>query len=809
MSIVKYVDELFLEKEELNKEQKFRDEEGLKKSIISQTGKPGIIKNNYTDPAFENGKVLVSSTPSPTPNSIYLTLKNKLLAIDKFGNFISYDISKNISELIDSSNNRIEIDLTVSETYYLKIKYKQSPIEIGKIVSIDIQGNVIGVGTEFTKILRGQPNFPSKIKFVNSSLNTLEYEVVDVLSDTQIILSGVFAAETNVNYKTIGTFSPGYVVPSLDKDIFQYDSCEFELITIQSVIAGEEFILAKIIVDGGTNNYIIEDLRTDQIYKSIADNLTSYLYDIYNPPTYFPFTLIGLESLKFNNPISTQTRNILQLGWGYRSTDWSYTYSALGVLTICFNNAEGGNFKLGDITGFNNDYFVDWRIYYNENYAKIISSTKDIGTGKVYFVVDSINPLFLIDTSQILRITPDFEEIEFRCYSETGDILNSNIQKLFPISEGVGTLEILPIEISGDLQEYNTQFRFKTVNSYTQWINLVSGNYYSESEWDSLGLPNLSQTLTSYIGGKFVPQVAPLGWYGNSTKELNGVSTQEISSSTFASLGGTGNRKFDLIVGINKKHQFFKGTSSLNFLGQQYFIVLDSTTTTKDGAVFLLQFKQNVNIAAWLSSGGSIVIVTNFSHDGGTGISTYDILKQFDLEEYEFMQELYSPNGIYIVATRDSSNNTWLLSETNNWNSFRTLDNSYLVPSADTGTWTLSGTEEDTIIRYKREGKQITVFFNIINSTISNNTWWVRFRLPFAFKTLSGVSSYYMGSGTYENPAIIISSPESGPTKLSVQSGGDLVYIYRAPHTSLYPDHFTGGVTGGLNVSGTFIAEID
>ena len=49
--------------------------------------------------------------------------------------------------------------------YWLKVTYKQSPIEVGTItIGGNTGGLMKGIGTKFTETLRGQPNFPSKIK---------------------------------------------------------------------------------------------------------------------------------------------------------------------------------------------------------------------------------------------------------------------------------------------------------------------------------------------------------------------------------------------------------------------------------------------------------------------------------------------------------------------------------------------------------------------------------------------------------------------------------------------------------------------
>lgn len=64
-------------------------------------------------------------------------------------------------------------------------------------VSVNTDGSLSGIGTEFTKILRGQPNFPVKVKF-ESTQNNGEYEVVSVSSDTSALLSGFIHVNNRV-----------------------------------------------------------------------------------------------------------------------------------------------------------------------------------------------------------------------------------------------------------------------------------------------------------------------------------------------------------------------------------------------------------------------------------------------------------------------------------------------------------------------------------------------------------------------------------------------------------------------------------
>jgi hypothetical protein len=114
-------------------------------------------------------------------------------------------------------------------------------------VNVNSDGSLSGIGTEFTKVLRGQPNFPVKVK-LDSTQNTEEYEVVSVSSDTSALLSGSFVNENGMKYSVIGTFTPGFQPTDENKMIYEYDSYSISVVDSadRPTISSDEFILAMI-----------------------------------------------------------------------------------------------------------------------------------------------------------------------------------------------------------------------------------------------------------------------------------------------------------------------------------------------------------------------------------------------------------------------------------------------------------------------------------------------------------------------------------------------------------------------------------
>lgn len=82
---------------------------------------------------------------------------------------------------------KITLDYS-TEKRWIVLSHDTTNEEIGT-VKISKQGVLSGEGTEFLSVLRGQPNYPTKVRF-NSKINTGDYEVVEVNSDSEAVISG-------------------------------------------------------------------------------------------------------------------------------------------------------------------------------------------------------------------------------------------------------------------------------------------------------------------------------------------------------------------------------------------------------------------------------------------------------------------------------------------------------------------------------------------------------------------------------------------------------------------------------------------
>jgi hypothetical protein len=246
--------------------------------------------------------------------------------------------------------------------YWVKISHRYLNTEVGT-VSINTAGQVSGVGTLFTEVLRSQTSkAPIKIKFYKESVlgvpqtvvNAEVYEVVDIVSDTNITLSGTFTAETGLSYIVVGAVSLGAAITTTQKEgLYSYDNCAVSLV-LESTIdtpptagytTNKDFYVARLRNVGGT--LTIQDKREDYFATSVA------------------VTDINLKE-KINFGDASVCKALL-------------TADFPAILTGCTGSVISGSFEL-----------TAGSIYYNgEVFEVLAQSVADIGeTGIYYFELD-------------------------------------------------------------------------------------------------------------------------------------------------------------------------------------------------------------------------------------------------------------------------------------------------------------------------------------------------------------------------------------------------------------------------------------
>lgn len=608
---IKFAPDLFLEVVELERFKQSLDEKGFRKNIIENSHSFGLVKNLTNDTTFQNGRVLRDLDAEGEK-----TIKIPFIAgVDRYGQFIVRDEVRSFPVPSDGS------------WYWVKVFHQYSNEEKG-LFSIDVNGNLVGdTDAELTKIFRGQPNFPTKVKFVNSSNNILEYDVLEIIDDQNAILShpalaqtgaSNFAAEDDLKIKIWGTFTPGILPPPQDRYPFQYDFCTIQLVEEETEntrplsVNGVEFFLARIKVDGG--DVIVQDKRI-QIWETKGAQKVLDITRAVNP-------LIGIESIKWNNILSPSEKNIVELAWGMRTQNWSVNTSQ-NILTF-EGSATGGKFKT--VTNFTNGDFNGWRLYSaNGFHSKVLSSVKQgSAINLILDVLDVDN--FSDDGGETFRnegedadwliVVPDADSINIKFTPNPEDEQPTYEQHFsFPINTLIGRCEVLVYKNPSCL--YNVQSQLQSFKEFTGWIPIPGdglNGYYKEESFDDSGNlkenigDRVKQTYTSDPELGFIELIlSPLAYSRFRIKVDKGdiIGVRELV--TFSE------NVYELKVGESKNYQHIVGSISLT--NDVYFTL--QKTDAVEGNEFRIHFEcdeiflntKKIFIAQEGTSPGSPVII--------------------------------------------------------------------------------------------------------------------------------------------------------------------------------------------------------
>lgn len=359
---------LFLEVNELNRMKKFLDEDGYKLLIKNLTKSFGIPlnSNNYFKVSKKTG-----SSDTVVINS-----------------GLAFDSNLNIIKLKDN----VELTIPYSNIkQWIVVNYTTSNNEEG-VVKISEQGVLSGVNTEFSSVLRGQPNFPTKVRFSNSNYNKEEYEVVDVTSDTEATLVGDFIAEDNLKYQVIGTFTPGFTPNDAEKMIYEYDDCNVSIIESEDVpsLSDNEYIIASVIYNNGLN---ITDERSRNAFNYIQEQDASTKI-ISNPLVALRKTELLKESMMLN----------IQFEWGYKVD--AYEVSTTSDYNI-FNITKGQSKYIGN-NNVTNGMFSGWLLFNRKN---MISVEIDTNINKTLYI-SKYNSNIVSGDNDDFVVIPNFSDIE-------------------------------------------------------------------------------------------------------------------------------------------------------------------------------------------------------------------------------------------------------------------------------------------------------------------------------------------------------------------------------------------------------------
>lgn len=638
---IKFVPNLFLEVVELQRFKDSLDKQGFRKALLEDSERFGLIKNQKTDPSFLNGKVERDLDVSGDK-----TIKiAELFGIDQFGEFIYQPSQRSI--VIPNDGN----------WYWVKVSWQKSTTEKGTF-SISANGNLVGsLDAELTSIFRGQPNFPTRIKFDNSSDNTLEYDVLQVIDDQHAIIQhpalnqlgvSAFVPETDLTFSIVGTFTPGVSISGADKFPFEYDYAQLSLVQENSLnpnvrpsyVADTEFYLARVKVV--SSNLVIQDKRIDY-WESKGSRRAIDIERNPNP-------LIGVETIKYNSETTDAADNIVEMGWGMRSQNWSVD-SSQNILTL-FGSATGGKYK--DPSDFQNGDFDGWRVYTQKNgkYSKVISSVKQgsaINLSLDVLDVDNYSPdggnTFDSSNGAYVLVVPDADSIDIKFIPDPADN-QPYMEKTFnfPINSLTGKCFVTVYKDPSVL--FNVQYRYKSYKDFTEYrpipSDTVHGYYAEESFFTTDGnfkpiVDRVIKTYTSSATAGFIElELAPFSLFYFKDLVFKGdIIGVKTTSSISAAL-------IQLKVGVDKRYQYFVGNITLPT--QDVYIAL-----SKVDAVEGNEFRIHFNCASLNLNGYKIVL----AQDNGNG--TYTTLKTIQQGDVYMMKNI--DGGIVFDCVFDDNGN--------------------------------------------------------------------------------------------------------------------------------------------------------
>lgn len=608
---IKFSPNLFLEVAELERFKDSLDKNGFRKNILENSVKFGFIKSNF-DLTFDNAKATVGldagfNISSPTVNG-EINIP-KIRAIDKSGRFI---YGNNIKKKFSGFPN--------NAWYWIRCEYAMSNDELGT-VTLSPNGNLTGTGTEFTKILRGNPNFPSKIKLVDANFNTLEYEVLEVIDDTHAVLTHpatntfgntVFGNDVSKKFKVVGTFTDGVVIADSDKFPFEYDAVKIDFIpetvfnTKPAYTDGYQFYIARVKLTGASNINHYQDKRLDY-WETKGSQLFVDLDQDENP-------VAGVESIRWGHEdFDTADKNQVDIAWGIRSSSYSIA-PLLNRLNVF--GAGGGNPVLGgrykNANAFTTGDFDGWRLYTkNGNYARIVSSVKSGTTIQLFLDVLDVDDYSndggnTYNFDEIL-VVPNCEEVEIIAQMNTLDGMGYTEEKFtFPVNTPVARIDLLVYKDPFVL--YNLKYRNKNHKDYSPAYVFQDDNtgYFTEVSFDANGnlLPFTNQVLYPYnsdiTNGYIKLNLAPWSYHNIISNldlgDLNGVNVITNLNSINVHY---------LHVGQSKNYQYVSGTQTLT---QDIFFSLQ-TADAVEGNEFRIHIKTNNH----LLNGNGIYLVQDYN----------------------------------------------------------------------------------------------------------------------------------------------------------------------------------------------------
>lgn len=418
MSKLKISPNLFLEVAELQRLVKFLKGDGYELLIKSMLKTYGIVQT------ADNNYYKVTSL-SGTLNTIVI---NKGIAIDS--QLRAIVMEKDLTLTVQNTGSKRWIILEYDSTNYEK-----------GTVSVTANGTLQGVGTSFTEVLRGQPNFPTKVK-LNSSLNIEEYEVVSVTNDNSAVIAGSFNPESNVQYAVVGAFTPGFEPNEENRLIYEMDSYKITIVDSADVpsLTADQYILASIEFVG--NGIIITDQRAGYMF---------------NGSSYTSGGIPTSDELVSLLQVQKITNNMMEI-----TIEHGYTITNFEIISTSTSNIfriRSGSCNFLGTGNIPNGLFKNWVLVNAETFKSVIidnNENKDL-------YISNLDEELLQGTVTKFFVLPPYENIEYEILYSGESVVNS-LPRNTLVSQGSNVNKILLPAPYGDL---TVSLRYRMINGDT------------------------------------------------------------------------------------------------------------------------------------------------------------------------------------------------------------------------------------------------------------------------------------------------------------------------------------------------------
>ena len=477
MSYLKYSSNLFLGKQELERWWEFTVDEGYKGVFQKAIKKYGFLK--IANQSFEDLKVV------PGTQTDRVTIQPGTI-LDSNVDLIT--VREQLEDYFTIPND--------GNTYYIVASYNTSNDEEG-LVYVDNVGRITGVGTEFTKVLRGGPYHASVIEFSDAALNVGEFLVAEVVSDTfaRLNIPSTTTIENDLKYRVVGTFSPGIAPPNDDKYPFNYNSYRIELTSAKpnsSQLGNTHFVLASVVNNLG--NVEIVDERKD---FSLELAQSTAVVDLSNHP------FLGVEKATPTGEYSDLGGSFVNIGWGFRSSQGNWVYNA-ATNTVSINAGQGGIWNT--IGGITNNLLDGWRIYFDNGRHTNIITTSNLHS-QISFKVEDTS--IAVDGDIVIAPPADF--VLLRLSKQTTSVSDQQVLNqtfLFPNFLGTGKIFVpyvddLVVSGFGEFTTVDAKFISGSSGQGTEYFRINNGSFLSEFNFDNNGVQTSNSFFTIVSNGGF------------------------------------------------------------------------------------------------------------------------------------------------------------------------------------------------------------------------------------------------------------------------------------------------------------------